>query len=192
MRIVTFLIRAADPRGVLDRQRAGIDLLAVIGRDLRDEVAAQLLERPPQPADAAVGLALVRQPGEQVRPVARDLGQEARLAAPSQQLTDLRDGQQFGVAAFRVDHRVRGLGQSFGSKLLYFAGYQRSPRPRPLILDRYVLLAQPPGHGPGQDVPEQTPVRRISGVYRTGRLLGFGQVLGRDCGSCRVRALHER
>jgi hypothetical protein len=33
-------VRAADPGGVPDRQGAGIDLLAVIGRDLRGEVAA--------------------------------------------------------------------------------------------------------------------------------------------------------
>jgi hypothetical protein len=92
---------------VLDRQRAGIDLLAVIGRDLRGEVAAQLLERAPQPPDPPVGLALVRQPGEQVRPVARHLGQEARLAAAAQQMPDLRDGQQLGVAAARSRARSR-------------------------------------------------------------------------------------
>jgi hypothetical protein len=34
-----------------------------------------------------------------VRPIARDLGQEARLAAPAQQVPDQRDGQQLGVAA---------------------------------------------------------------------------------------------
>lgn len=51
------------------------------------------------------------------------------------------EGACAGWSAFRVDHRIPGLGQSFGSKLLYFAGYQRSPRPWPLVLDRYVLLA---------------------------------------------------
>jgi len=50
-------VRAADPRGVPDRQRAGIDLLAVIGRDLPGEVAAQLPGRAPQPADPPVSLA---------------------------------------------------------------------------------------------------------------------------------------
>ena len=69
-------------------------------------MTAQLLGRPPEPADAAVGLALVRQPREQVRPVARHLGQERRLAAAAQQVADLRDGEQLGVAAARSGARA--------------------------------------------------------------------------------------
>ena len=98
-------VRAADPGGVPDRQRGGVDLLAVIGRDLPGQVAAQLPGRAPQPADAAVCLALVRQPREQVRPVPGHLGQEPGLAAPAQQMADYRDGQQLGVTAGRFRSR---------------------------------------------------------------------------------------
>lgn len=52
-----------------------------------------------------------------------------------------QQGACAGWTAFWVDNRIRGLGQSFGSKLLYFAAYGRSPKPWPLILDKYVLLA---------------------------------------------------
>ena len=79
---------------MLDRQRGGIDLLAVIGRDLRGQVTAQLLKRFPAASDPPVGFALVRQVREQVAPVAGDLGQERGLAAAAQQVADLRDGQQ--------------------------------------------------------------------------------------------------
>jgi hypothetical protein len=51
------------------------------------------------------------------------------------------DGAGAGWAAFRTDQHVPGLGPAFGSKLLYFAGYGRSPRPWPLILDDNVLTA---------------------------------------------------
>ena len=91
---------------MLDRQRTGVDLLAVICWQLQGQVAAQLLECAPEPADAAVSLALVRQAGEKVRPVARDLGQERGLAAAAQQVADLRDGQQLGVAARRSGARA--------------------------------------------------------------------------------------
>jgi len=86
---------------MLDRQRAGIDLLAVIDRQLRREVGAEVLERAPQPADPPAGLALVRQAREQVRPVPGDLGQEGGLAAAARQVPHHRDGQQLGVAAGR-------------------------------------------------------------------------------------------
>ena len=91
---------------MLDRQRAGVNLLAVIRGDLPGEVAAQLPGRGPQPADAAVGLALVRQVREQMGPVARDFGQETRLAAAAQQVADLGDGQQLGVTAGRSRARA--------------------------------------------------------------------------------------
>jgi hypothetical protein len=50
-------------------------------------------------------------------------------------------GAADGWSAFRTDQHIYGLGPAFGSKLLYFAGYQRSPRPWPLILDDNVMTA---------------------------------------------------
>ena len=44
-------------------------------------------------------------------------------------------------SAFQVDQHIAGLGPAFGSKLLYFAGYRHSLRPRPLVLDDNVLCA---------------------------------------------------
>jgi hypothetical protein len=46
-----------------------------------------------------------------------------------------------GLSAFRVDQHIHGLGPAFGTKLLYFAGYRYSPRPRPLVLDENVRRA---------------------------------------------------
>ena len=94
-------VRAADPGAVLDRQRGGVDLLAVIFGQPGRQHRPQLLERAPQPADPPVRLALVRQPREQVSPVPGHLGQEPGLAAPAQQVPHQRDGQQLGVAAGR-------------------------------------------------------------------------------------------
>jgi len=51
------------------------------------------------------------------------------------------DGAAAGWTAFRTDQHVPGLGPAFGSKLLYFAGYERSPKPWPLILDDNVMTA---------------------------------------------------
>ncbi|TQL58951.1 hypothetical protein FB474_0294 [Oryzihumus leptocrescens] len=55
----------------------------------------------------------------------------------------LQDGP---VAAYRTLHdrgpSVKHLGPAFGTKVLYFAGYNHTTEhPRPLILDRYVALA---------------------------------------------------
>ncbi len=50
---------------------------------------------------------LMRQVREQVCPVPRHLGQQTRLAAAAQQVTDLRDGQQLGVTAGRSRSRPR-------------------------------------------------------------------------------------
>jgi len=50
-------------------------------------------------------------------------------------------GAGAGWSAFRVDQRIAGLGPAFGSKLLYFAGYRHSLRPRPLVLDDNVRRA---------------------------------------------------
>ncbi len=100
---------AADPGGVLDRQRAGVHLLAVILREPGRERGPQLLERAPQPADPAVGLALARQDREEMAPVAGDLGQETGLGAPPEQVPDLRDGQQLGISAGRSGPGLRGI-----------------------------------------------------------------------------------
>jgi Putative 8-oxoguanine DNA glycosylase OGG-like protein len=50
-------------------------------------------------------------------------------------------GAGAGWSAFRVDQHIAGLGPAFGSKLLYFAGYRHSLRPRPLVLDDNVQRA---------------------------------------------------
>src|SRR5512135_3104408 len=76
-------VRAADPGWVLDRQRGRIHLLAVVLRQPGRQRGPELLERAPQPAGPAVGLALVRQVREQVAEVPGDLGQEPCLAAPA-------------------------------------------------------------------------------------------------------------
>jgi hypothetical protein len=95
------LVRAADPGRVLHRQRAGIDLLAVILRQPGGQDGPELFERAPQPAGSPVGLALVRQDREQMPPVPGDLGQEGGLTAPAEQVADLRDRQQLGIGAGR-------------------------------------------------------------------------------------------
>ncbi len=62
-----------------------------------------------------------------------------------------------GWTAFRTDQHIRGLGPAFGSKLLYFAGYRRSPKPWPLILDNNVITAL---NGPETDLVEPFRYRR--------------------------------
>jgi hypothetical protein len=86
---------------VLDRERGGIDLLDRVGGNGGGPAGAQLLERAPQPAGAAVDLRLVRQVREQAGPVAADFVQEAVLAAAAEQVPDQGDGQQLGVGAGR-------------------------------------------------------------------------------------------
>jgi len=86
---------------VPDRQRGGVRLLAIILRQPGGQDGPELVERAPQPAGAAVGLALGGQDREQVAPVAGDLGQEPGLAAPPDQVPDLRDRQQLGIGAGR-------------------------------------------------------------------------------------------
>src|ERR1017187_4853215 len=49
-------VRAADPGSMPDRQRRGIDLLAVTGRNARGQVGAELPGRAVQPADPPAGL----------------------------------------------------------------------------------------------------------------------------------------
>lgn len=45
------------------------------------------------------------------------------------------EGAAAGWSALLADHKVRGLGISFGTKLLYFAGYSTGHELRPLVLD---------------------------------------------------------
>ena len=84
---------------MLDRQRAGVDLLAVVFGQAGRQRRAELLERAPQPAGPPVELALVRQYREQVRPVAGHLGEEPGLAAAAQQHAHLGDRQDLRVGA---------------------------------------------------------------------------------------------
>ena len=49
-----------------------------------------------------------------------------------------RDGAAAGWHALLNTHRISGLNMSFGTKLLYFAGYTSGHSPRPLILDERV------------------------------------------------------
>jgi predicted house-cleaning noncanonical NTP pyrophosphatase (MazG superfamily) len=52
-----------------------------------------------------------------------------------------RDGAAAGWSALLNTHRISGLEMSFGTKLLYFAGYTTEHRPRPLVLDKRVREA---------------------------------------------------
>jgi hypothetical protein len=90
---------------VLHRQRGRVRLLAVILRQPGGQDGPELLERAPQPAGSAAGRTLARQDREQVPPVPGGLGQEPGLAAPAEQVPDLRDRQQLGVGAGRGGSR---------------------------------------------------------------------------------------
>lgn len=50
-------------------------------------------------------------------------------------------------------HKITGLNMSFGTKLLYFAGYTTDHRPRPLILDERVRASL------GKVAPETVPAK---------------------------------
>ncbi|PRC43214.1 hypothetical protein C6A85_000000106485, partial [Mycobacterium sp. ITM-2017-0098] len=50
-------------------------------------------------------------------------------------------GAAAGWRALLRTHKIKGLNMSFGTKLLYFAGYSTDHRPRPLILDERVRAA---------------------------------------------------
>jgi len=84
---------------VLDRQRAGVDLLALVFGQAGCQGRPELLEGAPQPTGPPVELALVRQAREQVRPVAGHLGQERGFATPAQQQAHLGDRQDLRVGA---------------------------------------------------------------------------------------------
>ena len=55
--------------------------------------------------------------------------------------TTRNGGAAAGWNALLNTHRIGGLDMSFGTKLLYFAGYTTSHGPRPLILDNVVRIA---------------------------------------------------
>jgi hypothetical protein len=80
----------------------GVHLLAVILGQPGRQRGPELLECSSQSAGPPVGLASVRQHPAQVRPVARHLGPEGRLAAPAEQVPDLGYRQRFGVDAGRA------------------------------------------------------------------------------------------
>lgn len=65
------------------------------------------------------------------------------------------DGAAAGWHALFNSHRINGLGMSFGTKLLYFAGYTISRQPHPLILDKRVrasLHKVAPGTAPPKGI----------------------------------------
>ncbi|MCP2621575.1 hypothetical protein NLB33_01750 [Mycolicibacterium smegmatis] len=51
------------------------------------------------------------------------------------------DGAAAGWSALLDSHKIRGLGMSFGTKLLYYAGYTCHQKQRPLVLDERVRAA---------------------------------------------------
>jgi hypothetical protein len=145
---------------VLDRQRGGIDLLAVIDGQPGRQHRPQLLERAPQPADPPVRLALVRQFREQVRPVPGHLGQEPGLAAPPQQVPDQRDGQQLRVGARWCRARPGRDGDGLGADR---------------VIDQHVhvdeqILGWQHGRGPLQDKGLDTHLSLAEATSRQGHI----------------------
>ena len=63
-------------------------------------------------------------------------GAEEKIAAIVE--TTRSDGPAAGWHALLNTHKIKGLNISFGTKLLYFAGYTAEHHPRPLILDERV------------------------------------------------------
>jgi hypothetical protein len=78
-----------------------------------------------------------------------------------------RDGAAAGWCALIDTHAIERLGASFGTKLLYFAGYTTQHRPRPLILDdrvRWSLydLARGTAPPPGREVSKNQYTRYLA------------------------------
>lgn len=92
----------ALPTGMLDRQDAGVDLAPRIGREGLDEFLANEFWGAPEPANPPIELALDRQVGKETKPVRSDLLEEAVLAAPTEELADGADRQDFAVRAARL------------------------------------------------------------------------------------------
>lgn len=71
------------------------------------------------------------------------------------------EGAGPGWHALLNTHKIDGLNMSFGTKLIYFAGYSTDHRPRPLVLDERVRKAlNEPYIAPGA-VPLTGSVRRV-------------------------------
>ncbi|OBA64702.1 hypothetical protein A5647_24830 [Mycobacterium sp. 1100029.7] len=70
------------------------------------------------------------------------------------------EGAAAGWHALLNTHKIDGLNMSFGTKLIYFAGYTADHRPRPLVLDERVRKAlNEPDIAPGT-VPSKGLVRQ--------------------------------
>ena len=70
------------------------------------------------------------------------------------------EGAGAGWHALLNTHKIDGLNMSFGTKLIYFAGYTTDHRPRPLVLDERVREAlNAPDIAPGT-VPSKGLVRQ--------------------------------
>jgi hypothetical protein len=69
-----------------------------------------------------------------------DPGFERNVAAI---IADVRtQGAGPGWTSLLLTHKIHGLGMAYGTKLLYFAGYEADqPGPRPLVLDQFVRAA---------------------------------------------------
>ena len=68
------------------------------------------------------------------------------------------DGAAAGWTALLTTHKIKHLNMAFGTKLLYFAGYNTEHRPRPLILDKRVrasLHELAPGTVPAKGLVRQ-------------------------------------
>ncbi|MGV0717848.1 hypothetical protein ABQE93_20820 [Mycolicibacterium sp. XJ662] len=73
------------------------------------------------------------------------------------------DGAAAGWRTLLRTHKIRGLNMSFGTKLLYFAGFTTAHRPRPLVLDERVRAALhivAPGTVPSKGTVRETDYMR--------------------------------
>jgi hypothetical protein len=89
------------------------------------------------------------------------------------------DGAGAGWHALLNTHKINGVNMSFGTKLLYFAGYTTDHRPRPLVLDervRAALAVIAPG-----TVPSKGKVRQADYLCATSNLPKTGHPI--PCGS---------
>jgi hypothetical protein len=101
----------------------------------------------------------------------KDYGPARTLAVLDQDGADLKiaaiveatrtDGAAAGWHALLNTHKITGLNMSFGTKLLYFAGYTTDHRPRPLILDQRVRASlNRPDVAPGTVPPKPRRVQQ--------------------------------
>jgi len=99
---------------------------------------------------------------------------QQKLAAIVNETRDL--GASAGWIALFDSNHIGGLAMSFGTKLLYFAGYEAgAPGPRPLILDQYVQKAL---FEIGRQMPEcGITMPEWKGSRRTARLTHYVEYL---------------